>query len=410
MKRIEISDEDDEMNSHTVTSRPMVTLQDGSTYTQVFSDTAVMTRVGSTPARAKKSKPDTDLGVAPLQPPVAKNLDRAFDHSVKTLPRTTATLSRPPPSLATSVWSTTSVQPSAVIIPPTLATNASRQAGQTTVHHTDQYGNPVHVFAPVENNSMTTGLERDSATFVPPEVSRDNAIPPGMDILRANPYIQHLVEQRLSLLEAKMKTDLTQCNTRKKSGRYNTADTSSAPHLKWPNKSCLTGSVRKRTAYDDLTLGQFVVGFVSNVLETNNPDVRKSMLAELVETVKLAENLSWPIARGAFAVAMHRVEEEATVWADSHYFAENRLTYSQTAVFNGSLTMSPKHAPQTQTSGNMKRIVCKWYNEGSCPHSADHLDSTGVTMFQHVCMYCFRQLKRNNNHPETDCNNKKKGE
>ena len=132
------------------------------------------------------------------------------------------------------------------------------------------------------------------------------------------------------------------------------------------------------------------------------------MLAELVETVKLAENPSWPIARGAFAVVMHRVEEEAIVWADSRYFAENRLAYSQTAVFNGSVTMSPKHVPQTQPSGNMKRIVCKWYNEGSCPHSADHLDNTGATMFRHVCMYCFCQLKRNNNHPETDCNNKKK--
>ena len=285
---------------------------------------------------------------------MANNLDGAFDHSVKGLPHTTATLSRPPPSLAVPVWSTTSVQPTAVVVPPALATNASIPASQITSHHTVQYGNPVQVFAPVQNNIMTTGLERDLATFLPPEVSRDSTIPPGMDILRANPYIQQLVEQRLSLLEAKMKNELTQGNTRKKSGRYNTADTSCAPpHLKWPNESRLTGSVCKRTAYDNLTLGQFVVGFVSNVLETNNPDVRKSMLAELVETVKLAEYLSWPIARGAFAVAMHRVEEEAIVWADSRYFAENRLTYSQTAVFNGSVTMSPKHVPQTQPSENI---------------------------------------------------------
>ena len=146
------------------------------------------------------------------------------------------------------------------------------------------------------------------------------------------------------------------------------------------------------------------------MLETSNPDVRKSMLLELVETVKLTENLSWPIARGAFAVAMHRVEEEATVWGDTLYFVENRLMYSQTAVFNGLVTMSPKVPPQSVQPTNNKRIVCKWFNEGSCPHSSDHVDSTGVTTFRHVCMFCFKQLKRNNNHTELECSNKKKGE
>ena len=275
-----------------------------------------------------------------------------FDHSVKGLPRTTATLSRPPPGFSVAVWSTTSVQPTPVVVPPVPATSASIETSHNALQHTHQFGNPVQVFAPVKNNIMHAGPEGDLAAFVPPEISRENIIPPGMDILRANPYIQQLVEQRISLLEAKMKNELTQGNNRKKSGRYNTADTSCAPpHQKWPNESCLTGSVCKQTAYDDLTLGQFVVGFVSNVLETSSPDVRRSMLAELVETVKLAENLSWPIARGAFAVAMHRVEEEATVWADSHYFAENRLTYSQTAVFNGSVTMSPKTDPEQHSQG-----------------------------------------------------------
>ena len=145
---------------------------------------------------------------------MAKNLDRVFDHSVKHLPRRTATLSRPPPSLAVPVWSTTSVQPTAVVLPPALATNASMTVSQTTSHHTDQYGNPVQVFAPVENNTVTTGLQLDLAAFVPPEVSRDSTIPPGLDILSANPYIQQLVEQRLSLLEAKMKNELTQGNKR----------------------------------------------------------------------------------------------------------------------------------------------------------------------------------------------------
>ena len=333
-----------------------------------------MTRINATPDRAKKSKQDMDLGVAPLQVPVAKNLDRVFDHSVKGLSCTPATISRPPPGFSMPVWSTTSVQPTPVVVPPVPAASASTETSHNALQHTD-LGNLVQVFAPV------AGPERDLARFVTPDISRENIIPPGIDILRANPYIQQLVEQWVSLLEAKMKNELTQGNNCKKNGRYNTADNScSPPHLKWPNESCLMGSVRKQTAYDDLTLGQFVVGFVSNP-ETNSLDVRRSMLAELVETVKLAENLSWSIGRGAFAVTMHKVEEEATVWADSRYFAENRLTYSQTAVFNSLVTMSHKTGPQAAQSGNMKHILCKWYIRGSCPHSSDHLDSTGATTF-----------------------------
>ena len=65
VKRIEISDEDNEMSLQTVTSRPTVTLEDGTAYIQVFADTAVMTRASATPVRAKKSKQDTDLCVGP---------------------------------------------------------------------------------------------------------------------------------------------------------------------------------------------------------------------------------------------------------------------------------------------------------------------------------------------------------
>ena len=102
-----------------------------------------------------------------------------------------------------------------------------------------------------------------------------------------------------------MKTELGQGNNinRKKSGRHNTTDMPCAPVFRrWPNESCPMGATRKRTAYDDLSLGQFVVGFLTNILDTQNSEMSHHMLVELLETVKLSENLSWPIVRGAFAV------------------------------------------------------------------------------------------------------------
>ena len=121
-----------------------------------------------------------------------------------------------------------------------------------------------------------------------------------------------------------------------------------------------------------------MAGFLTNALDTQNDEMRKYMLWELLETVKLSENLSWPIARGAFAVAMHRIEDESITWANTRFLAENRLTFSQTAVFNGSITLSPKTASVNQLPTS-KRVVCKWFNEGTCPHTQDHADSSGTT-------------------------------
>ena len=64
-----------------------------------------------------------------------------------------------------------------------------------------------------------------------------------METLRSNPF-----EERVTLLDTHMKNELQQGNVlRKKSGRYNTADTPCGPvHTWWPNESCPGG--RKETS------------------------------------------------------------------------------------------------------------------------------------------------------------------
>ena len=66
--------------------------------------------------------------------------------------------------------------------------------------------------------------------------------------------------------------------------------------------------------------------FLMKALETQNPETARHMLVELLQTVKLSENLSWPNARGDVAVAMHHIEDESIAWGDSGFLAENRLT------------------------------------------------------------------------------------
>ena len=390
-------------------------MDDGTLYSQTFSDVAVA--IKPTPARSKKLKADPELGVAPLLKTEQMSLP-----GIKSLPRVTATVSRPQPTASVS-WDasthTNFAQTTVMEKPLVPDVNFNLPA------YSDQYGNPVQVhplpetggvlsqnlYVPAKEASVTT---TEQASYIPVHetlpisAGTTTASTATLEALKANPFIQQLVEERVAVLELRMKSELQQGNTqRKKSGRYNVADTPcGAAHLRWPNESCPVGMSRKRAIYDDLTLGQFVVGFLANVLGTPHQDTCRNMIHELMETIKLAENLSWPITRGAFAVSMQKLEDEMLVWSDKRTLADNRLTYSQSAVFSGSVTLSPKPTQQPLPRG--KRIVCKWYNEGSCPHQQDHTDTTGLTTFRHICMYCFKQLKRNNVHTEIECNNKRK--
>ena len=80
-------------------------------------------------------------------------------------------------------------------------------------------------------------------------------------------------------------------------------------------------------------------------MDTHHIPTMKDMLTELVETVKLAGNISWPIARGAFAASMPKIEDESIP-----------LMYSQSAVFAGSTTMSPRPSAITHGNGSIKQL------------------------------------------------------
>ena len=215
-----------------------------------------------------------------------------------------------------------------------------------------------NVYVPAKEVTVTT---TDQAVYVP--VHETLPVTAGttvastatLEALKANPFIQQLVEEHVAVLESHMKLELQQGSThRKKSGRYNLADTPcGASHLRWPNEWSPVGISRKRIVYDDLTLGQFVVDFLANVLDTPDQDTCRNMIHKLMETVKLAENLSWPIARGAFAVSIHKLEDETFAWSDKRTLADNRLTYSQSAVFSGSVTLSPKPTQQAPPMGSV---------------------------------------------------------
>ena len=282
----------------------------GTSYSQVFPDTAVALKPVTTPARPKKQKHTLDLGLTPLnyQPTVSTQVTStisaptqgSFEMGACTQTKVTT---------SEMVSQGTVLQQSATTNLPTEEITVQDHNQNVVFGHMDQFGNLVRVQGPAE--SMES---RD--VFVPATERNTVMNPvnqPTLDSLHSNPLIQQLVEERMAALEARMKFEIQGgMQKRRKSGRYNVADTPHVtPHLRWPNESCVIGTARKRVTFDELSLGPFVIGFVNNVIDTQHVPTMKNMLTELVEAVKLAENISWPIARGVLAASMLKIEDES---------------------------------------------------------------------------------------------------
>ena len=226
----------------------------------------------------------------------------------------------------------------------------------------------------------------------PPTSSNDgrDAVAPKVDALRAIPSISTAVSQLLASYEQQSDREVLQGKAtvlRKKSGRYNTTDTTSmSPQFRWPNEGLVTASHLKKPAYDDLSLAQWVSGQLANILQIEDHVLARNVLIQMAASMKDAVSLPWAAVRSAWAVSMTDIEEGRLGWADSTQWSINRISNSQLAMHNVQTIAS---------SGNKVRICC-FFNEGTCNSQGHH------GTYKHFCAHCFK-LRRSLGHPETRC-------
>ena len=150
-----------------------------------------------------------------------------------------------------------------------------------------------------EGHGTTTDHSRPVAIT---NEARD-AIAPRVDALRLIPSISTAVSQLLTNYEQQSERDILQGkNTiiRKKSGRYNTTDTTSTgPQFRWPNEGLVSASHLKKPAYDDLSLAQWTSGQLANILLVEDQALSKNMLVQMAAALKDAVSLPWPVVRSA---------------------------------------------------------------------------------------------------------------
>ena len=181
---------------------------------------------------------------------------------------------------------------------------------------------PPHLLQqPISGTSTTRNTDTHVLGTTQPQPSaasndiRD-AVAHKVDILRSIPSISSAVSQLLASYDQQVDREVMQGKStviRKKSGRYNTTDTTSlGPQFRWPNEGLIAASHLKRPTYNDLNLAEWVSGQLILLIEDQL--LLRNMLTQLAASTRDAVSLPWPVIRSAWAVSMTDVEEGRLSW------------------------------------------------------------------------------------------------
>ena len=244
------------------------------------------------------------------------------------------------------------------------------------------------VSMPTDRHGIATDHNRQLASN---NEARD-AIAPKVDTLRSIP-ISIAISQLLANYEQQSDRDILQGKItviRKKSGRYNTTDTTSmSPKLRWPNEGLVSASHLKKPAYDDLSLAQWASGQLANILLVEDQALSRSMLVQMAAAMRDDVSLPWPVVRSAWAVSMTDIEEGRLGWTNSMQWSLNRISNSQLAMHNTQSVVTS--APNVR--------ICHYFNEGTCTSEGHH------GTYKHFCAHCYKQGRSLGN-PEVKCFNR----
>ena len=191
--------------------------------------------------------------------------------------------------------------------------------------------------------NMTLAVERDVKT---PTLT----IIPSMTALKSSADVQERVNARLQELERAAVTSVQgdchnlsvhehACNLKNSchvNGQSCSVKSKSEKkvNVAWPQDLAFMGTLRKRPSYEELTMTQWLLGFL-RIAEQERDQVKKqNMYAYLTELMQDAADNSWAAAKGAHAVLMYRMQDGVLDWRDLEKIQKIRQTYARSVVYN----------------------------------------------------------------------------
>ena len=242
-----------------------------------------------------------------------------------------------------------------------------------------------------QGNSQASGAvfsaknspEKNLVQALVPDNSTESVVP-SLGYLRENESVQSEVDKHLAELE---RLNETATRGRLKSQRGGPSDFSVKRMVDWPPNFILTGSRKTRPTYHDLTITQWVSGFVRCIQEEKSGAARECMLDYLGNLMEDASDFSWEAAKASHAIALTNMEADRLKWTDTDKLDRICRAHAQRHVNVGQTVNSKALNLKKQKTSNLKNgVICRYFQEGSCKFTTHH--RTAGQYFRHVCESC----------------------
>lgn len=188
------------------------------------------------------------------------------------------------------------------------------------------------------------------------------------------------------------------------SGRSKTVADVVCRHVQWPHYYIFRGHDRQTAQYDNLTLPEFVYGFLCMIQEAKS-DTQPALIEHLAAMMADAREYPWPSVRNFNGVIMQLYEQDRFEWGENtSSLREHYLRIPAPAQDKPQLQVANvTRPPRTRITPALQ--YCGPFQSGMCRETADEHDSPRGTV-HHICAFCLKKAGKPCAHPEVICKRK----
>jgi hypothetical protein len=222
--------------------------------------------------------------------------------------------------------------------------------------------------------------------------------------LRADAHLAAKADQLVSDVAGNVPGNAPFINTVKRGLVRAGGDLAPSNKILWPQDFILGTGKTIKLFYNDLSIYEWVSGYIASVQYEPNQTTAQFMMAHLRNLMDDAEYHGWEPVKASHDVILTSMESGAFTWADELQMSEKR----RSAIARASKvkdTPVPPSRPQFRqqfncsqgvNGGNFSRSAsvlgkkviktCMYFNNNVCSKRGDH--DEGTVFYRHVCSHC----------------------
>lgn len=257
-----------------------------------------------------------------------------------------------------------------------------------------------------DNNSSSES--EDDIRMPPASETRAATITPSR--LKSHKRVQSFVDKRMQELGVMSSDDELPTSKpsgkgrSQRSGRVKTASDFVVKQVEWPHYHIFRGPSRQPASYDELTISEFVFGYLTSLEQEVCPNVRAHKLQHLRELMMDTCEFGWQGPRNYHGIILQEMEKGRLSWDPKHAsrMGEMRQQYSHT---NTNREGTQAAASKGSVAATSTPMVCYAFQKGGCKQEGDHSNARGHCL-HHSCQYCLKKTGNKYPHAEKDCKRK----